>query len=439
VTGSIWDDLAIPPTADPATIRRAYAMKLKQCRPDDDPEAFVRLRAAYDAALRGTATAPVRRLSELPMLLPPLHQTRLDQLSPPPATPLQQTEPTPEKLAAAAIVDGDVHSAATMLLAARGDTALPIGRWMWLTEQLAWRLAQDRRIEDPVVEAIARQFGWFGGPDHIATSAVKALRVRIEAARFLASVRAEAAKPTRYLGNERASACALLTGKGRLAASWLLPPYVRLHEVLSGLQAHGMWAERRLDADRVARLRALDVDQRGQRIRRCAAAALVCALFAVTDQVFLAVLMPLLMLAIPLAWFRRLAVLAILFAVVAALAGLTGDLSVRYGVPAAVAGLLALYGCATVTRIVRLLRRGPRETARSAGRFLLWLAMFGAILGVIDVVFLPHGLEGAFVGIACFVLLSGAMRRRWRTWEKARPRNGAPRNGGHRQVAKPAR
>jgi len=52
----LWDELGIAPSRDPRTIRRAYAARLKQLDPDRNPEAFARLRRAFEWALRRAAS-----------------------------------------------------------------------------------------------------------------------------------------------------------------------------------------------------------------------------------------------------------------------------------------------------------------------------------------------------------------------------------------------
>jgi hypothetical protein len=49
----LWDELGIAPCHDAKAIRRAYAARLKQLDPDRNPEAFARLRGAFEWALGG--------------------------------------------------------------------------------------------------------------------------------------------------------------------------------------------------------------------------------------------------------------------------------------------------------------------------------------------------------------------------------------------------
>ncbi|SFM21627.1 RDD family protein [Marinobacter zhejiangensis] len=54
-----WSELGIEPTGDLRAVKRAYAKRLKTTRPDECPEAFQRLRKAYEDAL-GQAGGPNR-------------------------------------------------------------------------------------------------------------------------------------------------------------------------------------------------------------------------------------------------------------------------------------------------------------------------------------------------------------------------------------------
>jgi hypothetical protein len=53
---NVWQELGIAPTAEVREIRRAYAQRLRRTHPEDDPEGFQRLRAAYESALAAAAS-----------------------------------------------------------------------------------------------------------------------------------------------------------------------------------------------------------------------------------------------------------------------------------------------------------------------------------------------------------------------------------------------
>ncbi|TBR39816.1 MULTISPECIES: J domain-containing protein [Dyella] len=55
---SIYKILGIEPDADERAIKRAYAQRMRSCRPDEDPEGFQRLNQAYKQALKASARQP---------------------------------------------------------------------------------------------------------------------------------------------------------------------------------------------------------------------------------------------------------------------------------------------------------------------------------------------------------------------------------------------
>jgi len=48
---SIWSILGLEPTRDVSAIKRTYAQKTRDCHPEEDPEGFLKLRNAYQAAM----------------------------------------------------------------------------------------------------------------------------------------------------------------------------------------------------------------------------------------------------------------------------------------------------------------------------------------------------------------------------------------------------
>ena len=62
----MWDELGIAPCADRKAIRRAYAARLKKLDPDRDPDAFARLRDAFECALRDAGDDDSRQSPDAP-------------------------------------------------------------------------------------------------------------------------------------------------------------------------------------------------------------------------------------------------------------------------------------------------------------------------------------------------------------------------------------
>ncbi|MFM0080382.1 J domain-containing protein [Paraburkholderia sediminicola] len=82
-----WDVLGIAANADERTVRRAYARLLKQQRPDEDSEAFQRLRYAYESALQIASNGAEATVESMPATetAPVSHPTPPAQETPQPS------------------------------------------------------------------------------------------------------------------------------------------------------------------------------------------------------------------------------------------------------------------------------------------------------------------------------------------------------------------
>lgn len=102
---NLWQELGIAPTQDRAQIRRAYAARLKQVHPEDDPEGFQHLRSAYERALalctHAAAAAPAG--TGAPDHPSPTAHTRMAPLAAPASPPQRAASPVAPLAAAAAV------------------------------------------------------------------------------------------------------------------------------------------------------------------------------------------------------------------------------------------------------------------------------------------------------------------------------------------------
>src|SRR6266568_8046228 len=177
---SPWEELGISPTTDSGVIRKAYAGRLKQNKPEDDQEGFKRLRAAYEIALVLAARAvqhghqAVVPAASTTSLFNPVGVKRREEASPPPIS----TPPTkdaggnldPESQAAlqsilAAFSHQDGESAARLIESAIDRNLLPLAVELGLSERLVSVLLNDGSMPAKRLLEIAKRFGWYGVPD----------------------------------------------------------------------------------------------------------------------------------------------------------------------------------------------------------------------------------------------------------------------------------
>lgn len=167
---TVWQALGISPTREIGDIRRAYAARLKECHPEENPEGFQRLRGAYEAALRAARGAadtagslrpsgvkepvaevqPSASMSGAISSQPPEEDVRhfegavgrLEQLLKTPG----QSDPTTLEAALNAVLDS--------------PGALHVGTWSVLDRRLARLLVETVPKSDPILDTVVQRLGW---------------------------------------------------------------------------------------------------------------------------------------------------------------------------------------------------------------------------------------------------------------------------------------
>jgi hypothetical protein len=166
----IWQTLGIPATSDVATIRKAYASRLRECHPEEDPAGFQRLRTAYETALRAARGAIAAT--------PPERSTGLSA-----ATAPTTGADTPSVGVVAADAQGDnkqfeaALSEFDRLLKPPGDAdtetleraldavldnpgALHLGNWSGLDRRLAQLLVESIPRSDAIAATVVQRLRW---------------------------------------------------------------------------------------------------------------------------------------------------------------------------------------------------------------------------------------------------------------------------------------
>lgn len=183
-----WSELGLAPTIDERAIRRAYAARLKQTRPEDDSAGFARLRAAYEEALNWArwqahqakqaeaahAQATPAEFEEAPPEDAPSESSPAEfDAAPPEPSPAEVESPTDQPAPVRTVLwRADTPADAPARLP--GDAvpqAEPAVRTVWWREQVDHqeldpayqalrRAAQERDYPEAELEADAQRFGW---------------------------------------------------------------------------------------------------------------------------------------------------------------------------------------------------------------------------------------------------------------------------------------
>ncbi|HKS34698.1 MAG TPA: J domain-containing protein [Enterobacteriaceae bacterium] len=148
---SIWQTLDIAPTRDTAEIRRAYARRLKECRPDRDPTGYQALREAFDEA-KQWASNDLVFVDDETLLTPELSgPDEVVALS-----PLEPVETLPET--AVFYTDSDIQALASQLVATEMTGIIRLTQ-LWSRVADRGSLWQQQRFHQDLAAALAEQPG----------------------------------------------------------------------------------------------------------------------------------------------------------------------------------------------------------------------------------------------------------------------------------------
>lgn len=227
-----WGELEIDPTRDLVAVKRAYARRLKVTRPDDDPDAFQRLRAAYDFACSWAAQAPAPAAGSTPsfairQVVVPTLQRRPASLASSAVTArssVDEVEPA-DTIARRALLDrfltgeaiaaGETESPGFVDELRHAVDEVPLGMRDHVSLRAAVLVAREFGVPDTLVVALDDIFGWSTDYRHLrnlAPSDLGAFATRLDGVRRRAGHRrwVEALTHARYDGTDDAGRVRLL-------------------------------------------------------------------------------------------------------------------------------------------------------------------------------------------------------------------------------------
>jgi len=280
---TIWQELGIDATVDAAAIKSAYAARLKMTRPDEDPEGFQRLRAAYSAALQ---LAGQDRLS----VVPPPAETETTTLERPADTPvpsdiaemLAERDETVRSLRQI-LAGGDGEEAVAAIEAAMARQLLSIDVEIQAVNALIGVLYKDRTIPARRLLEIARRFGWYGVPDQLRGhngQAERMLCARIDAELWLETARSLATDWRYWIGQREPAAARMVLGLRPVGLTWFAPPEPSLSRKLAEALLHEPQLGRVIDADRIKGIRRILMIRQKRLVRTLIMAGRMAFIFA---------------------------------------------------------------------------------------------------------------------------------------------------------------
>lgn len=233
----IWSVLGIEPTQDITAIKRAYARQLKSTRPDQDPEAYQRLREAFESAKRGeqfwlfgdavTFSGSEQSPADVSSLPLPVGFESPEIINETFIQQLQVHDKASETVAL--LLESETAGLHCLTECLSGDLLQNLTFREMFSQQLAWELAEREGLYPELLEKVAALMEWEierYQPDGISAYQLQAMHQQIEntaASRYWASMARE------YQGSAlNRLQLKLLTVEGEKLPGWtrLVPNFV---------------------------------------------------------------------------------------------------------------------------------------------------------------------------------------------------------------------